>query len=97
MQQVLALRKQMHLHFPPVPGTRAPADEPAQFATGNQGHHGMRLGLQTLGELTDIGVFTPRITLDVQEHQILQRSHPVGARRPLGESLETAQLITKFR
>ena len=57
----------------------------------------MWLGLQALGKLADIRVVTSEISLDMKEHQILERRNAARSNYPLGESLESTHLIAKFR
>lgn len=96
-EQALALIEQVHFDFSTVPLARAPLNQPALLAARDERHHAMRLGLQALGKLADIGVFASRKSLDVKKHQILQWRHAVRSGSSLGKSLESAHLVAKFR
>jgi hypothetical protein len=96
-EQALALLEQVHLDFSTVALARAPLNESPCFAARNECRNAMGLGLKALGKLADMRVVAPGISLDMKEHQILERRNAVRSNRSLGESLESTHLITKFR
>ena len=92
----LTFGQQPHFDATTVFGRAAAFHETHLLAARYQRNDTMVLRLQTLGDLADGRPFTAGITLDVEQHQILQRGDARLAGELLGKAQEPANLIAEI-
>ena len=88
--------REMHLDMTSVNNAAMLRDEPQRDATIDERGGPVRACLQPMRQFANGGPVSPRMSDDVQQHQVLRLGKPARARSPHAEALESRDLVAEL-